>query len=69
MEKAVAAFVDYYNHHRYHEGIGNVTPADAYYGRQQAILEARKEVKQRTLRGRRDYNRANRGRESDQGVH
>ncbi len=69
LEKAVAAFVDYYNHHRYHEGIGNVTPADAYYGRQQAILEARKEVKQRTLRGRRDYNRANRGRESDQGVH
>jgi putative transposase len=43
LREAVVAFVDFYNHRRYHEGIGNVTPADAYYGRR------RKEVRQRTL--------------------
>lgn len=58
LEKAVAAFVDYYNHRRYHEGIGNVTPADAYYGRRPAILERRREVRQKTLQQRRDYNQA-----------
>jgi len=51
LEKAVAAFVDCYSHRRYHEGIGNVTPADAYYGR-------REEVSRRTLRQRGDYHRA-----------
>ena len=28
LERAVAAFVDYYNHRRYHEVLGNLTPAD-----------------------------------------
>ncbi len=51
-EKAVAAFVDYYNHRRYHEGIGNVTPADVYYGRRDEILERKKEVSKRTLQQR-----------------
>ena len=46
---AVAAFVDYYNHWRYHEGVDNVTPADVYYDRRGVILERRKEVKARTL--------------------
>src|SRR3990172_4975252 len=64
LERAVAAFVDYYNHRRYHEGIGNVTPADAYYGRRQAILDRRKEVSRRTLQQRRAYHRASRERET-----
>jgi transposase InsO family protein len=58
LERAVADFVDYYNYLRYHEGIANVTPADVYYGRRDEILAKRKEVKQRTLQQRRDYNRA-----------
>lgn len=58
LEQALADFVDYYNYLRYHEGIGNVTPADVYYERRDEILAKRKEVKQRTLQQRRDYNRA-----------
>ncbi len=50
LQEAVAAFIEYYNNRRYHEGIGNVTPADVYYGRRREILERRKEVRQRTLR-------------------
>ncbi len=49
LEGAVPAFVYYYNHRRYHEGIGNVTPADVYYGRRDEIVERRKEVSKRTL--------------------
>ncbi len=41
LEVAVAALVDHYNHRRYHESLGNLTPADVYFGRGQAIpLEA-----------------------------
>ncbi len=69
LEKAVDAFVHYYNHRRYHEGIGNVTPADVYHGRREEILERRKEVSRRTLQQRRDYHRASRERESHQSVH
>ncbi len=58
LERALADFVQYYNYLRYHEGIGNVTPADVYSGRRDEILAKRKEVKQRTLQQRRDYNRA-----------
>jgi putative transposase len=53
LECAVAEFLEYYNHRRYHESLDNLTPADAYFGRGQGILEMRKEIKRRTIQQRR----------------
>jgi transposase InsO family protein len=49
----IEAFVDYYNHQRYHESINNLTPADVYFGRGQAILNKRERIKQKTIETRR----------------
>jgi len=57
LEEAIAAFVEYYNYQRYHEGLGDVTPYDVYTGRHLKIIQRRKEVKSRTLTARKDYNR------------
>ncbi len=53
LESALAHFVDYYNHERYHESLDNLTPADVYYGRGAKILDMRQKIKQRTLSERR----------------
>ena len=45
-------------HRASHEGIGNVTPADMYYGRREEILKRREEQKQQTLYERFQYNLA-----------
>jgi transposase InsO family protein len=58
LHAAMAAFIDFYNHRRYHEGLDNVTPADVYYGRREAILARRRECQAKTLARRRAYNRA-----------
>jgi len=58
LRAAISAFIEYYNYHRYHEGLGDVTPYDVYTGRHLGIIQRRKEVKYRTLQARRDYNRA-----------
>lgn len=42
LEDRLGAFVDYYNNHRYHEALNNVTPADVYYGRDRDVVEQRK---------------------------
>ena len=49
-------FVEYYDYHRYHESINNVTPADAFIGRKDEILNKRIETKKRTLRQRKKRN-------------
>ena len=38
------------------EALGNVTPADVYYGRRESILARREEVKQKSLESRRAAN-------------
>ena len=58
MEGAIGAFVDFYNHRRYHKALGNVTPADVLHGRREAILARRKEVQKETFERRRQYNQA-----------
>ena len=57
LEASIEAFVDHYNHHRYHESINNLTPADVYFGRGQAILEQRKRIKRKTIQTRRLHHR------------
>ena len=49
----IEAFVDHYNHQRFHESLNNVTPADVYFGRAQAILNKRERIKHKTLETRR----------------
>jgi transposase InsO family protein len=56
LERALAEFIEYYNQTRYHEGIGNVAPADVYYGRREEILRRREEQKQLTIEARLRYN-------------
>jgi hypothetical protein len=51
------AFVDHYNHHRYHESINNLTPANVYFGRGQVILEQREKIKRKTIETRRLHHR------------
>ncbi|NDR55358.1 IS3 family transposase [Aliiruegeria sabulilitoris] len=53
LEAQVGAFVDHYNHQRFHESLNNVTPADVYFGRNKAILEQRERIKLKTLEARR----------------
>ncbi len=56
LERAVAHFVEDYNHRRYHEALQNVTPADVYYGPRLVILSRREQIKRRTLKQRKREN-------------
>jgi hypothetical protein len=47
---------NYYNNHRYHEAIDNVTPSDKYFGRDREILKRREEIKAQTMKLRRKLN-------------
>ena len=51
--------MEYYNHERVHEAIGNVTPDDMYHGRQHAILSRREKIKRLTLERRKKENLRN----------
>jgi putative transposase len=52
LEAQIAAFVDHYNHRRYHESLGNLTPADDF-GRGHTILLERERIKRETIKLRR----------------
>ena len=56
LEKAIAEWVDHYNHGRYHESLDNVTPADVFEGRRNEILDQRAPVKARTMTKRKIHN-------------
>ena len=53
LEAQIDAFVEHYNHRRYHESIDNLTPADVYFGRGQTILLERERIKRNTIQSRR----------------
>ena len=53
LERQVAAFVTHYNHARYHESLDNLTPADVYFGRAEAVLLKRERIKRQTIANRR----------------
>ena len=53
LDRQIDAFVEHYNHARYHESIDNLTPADVYFGSAEAILAERKRIKRTTIANRR----------------
>ncbi|MBD9529547.1 IS3 family transposase [Paracoccus sp. PAR01] len=53
LEEAIDAFVEHYNNHRYHESLGNLTPADVYFGRGPNILAEREKIRKATIQNRR----------------
>ncbi len=53
LEAKIAAFVERYNHRRYHESLNNLTPADVYSGRGPKILMHRERIKRLTIQNRR----------------
>ena len=51
--KSIRAVVEHYNQRRYHESLQNLTPADVYFGRGEAILKQRERIKRATIETRR----------------
>ena len=56
LKAAIGDFIDHYNNHRFHESICNVTPADAYFGRADAIISEGRRIKEKTMKRRRLIN-------------
>ena len=53
LEHAMTEFVNFYNNHRYHESLNNLTPADVFFGRGANKLRERERIKQETMKRRR----------------
>jgi hypothetical protein len=49
LERAISAWVEYYNNQRYHEALDNVTPADVYFGRDKEVIKKRNKLKEQTM--------------------
>ena len=56
LEQEITRFVEYYNNHRYHESLNNLTHADVFYGRDRKRLLLRERIKHITMKSRRKYN-------------
>ena len=57
LRAALESFVHYYNNERYHESLGNMAPADVYFGRAMHIKSNRHQIKMKTLKERRKINK------------
>ncbi len=53
LREAIAAFVEHWNHKRCNESLGNLPPADVYFGRAETPPRQRKESEARTIETRR----------------
>ena len=45
LRQKIDAFVEQYNHRRYHESLQNLTPADVCFGRGRTILKKRESIR------------------------
>jgi len=57
LREAIREFHPWDNHQRDHEALGNLRPADVYFGRAEQILKRRRELQQQTPLQRWSHNR------------
>ena len=67
LEQEIGNFVDYYNHHRVHESLKNVTPVEMYQGKQREILSRSEMIKRKTI-GKRKLQNLSSGKRSNYNV-
>lgn len=53
LEVQIETFVAHYNHQRYHESLSNLTQAEIYFGRGEAILKECDRIKRQIIQSRR----------------